>query len=134
MTNLVKVSCEDGRDFIRTVATRANAFPLPLYAGPQSSKTQERLQRKRRNQCGGSPPQPQPPALVGRTRFSHFVLNLPDSAIKFLDAFRGFLSTAELSSIYEEGPMPMVHCHCFTREMEFDKAEADIRQVRVTFR
>ena len=23
--------------------------------------------------------------------------------------------------------MPMIHCHCFTREMEKDKAEADIR-------
>jgi tRNA (guanine37-N1)-methyltransferase len=65
-----------------------------------------------------------------RQRISHFVMNLPDSAVQFLDAFRGLLNDAEgrnLSDIYEE--MPMVHCHCFTRELEPEKAEIDIRQV-----
>jgi tRNA (guanine37-N1)-methyltransferase len=65
-----------------------------------------------------------------RQRIAHFVMNLPDSAIQFLDAFRGLLSDAEgrdLSGIYKE--MPMVHCHCFTRELELKKAERDIRQV-----
>lgn len=55
-------------------------------------------------------------------------MNLPDSAIEFLDAFRGILSSVEGSTaIYDT--MPMVHCYCFTREMEADKAEVDIRQV-----
>lgn len=60
-------------------------------------------------------------------------MNLPDSAITFLGAFRGIFSAAFLrekgvSDVYHI--MPMIHCYCFTREMEPDKAEADIRKVR----
>jgi tRNA (guanine37-N1)-methyltransferase len=59
-------------------------------------------------------------------------MNLPDSAITFLDSFRGIFSPAglggrDISGVYDV--MPMVHCHCFTRELEPDKAEADIRKV-----
>lgn len=61
-------------------------------------------------------------------------MNLPDSAITFLDAFRGLLASENvggrnLSGVYDE--MPLVHCHCFTRETEPTKAEVDIRQVRL---
>jgi tRNA (guanine37-N1)-methyltransferase len=64
-------------------------------------------------------------------------MNLPDSAITFLDTFRGVLSPANLgsrdvSSVYgDEGDdgMPMIHCHCFTKETDPDKAAIDIRTV-----
>lgn len=61
-------------------------------------------------------------------------MNLPDTAILFLDAFRGVLSPTNaggrnLSGIYDSEHMPMVHCHCFTRELEPEKAAVDIRQV-----
>jgi tRNA (guanine37-N1)-methyltransferase len=66
-----------------------------------------------------------------RQGISHFVMNLPDSAIEFLDCFQGIFSGGaserDLSGIYTD--MPMIHCHCFTRELEPDKAEADIKQV-----
>ena len=35
----------------------------------------------------------------------------------------------DLQALY--AVMPMVHCHCFTRELDRDAAERDIRQVRV---
>jgi tRNA (guanine37-N1)-methyltransferase len=60
-------------------------------------------------------------------------MNLPDSAITFLDAFRGILShrdRQEIEKIYTT--MPMIHCHCFTREIEPELARADILQVSVT--
>lgn len=59
-------------------------------------------------------------------------MNLPDSAITFLDAFRGIFapsssgSDIDLQALYDV--MPMVHCHCFTRELDRDDAERDIRQ------
>lgn len=61
-------------------------------------------------------------------------MNLPDSAITFLDAFRGIFAPSsgpfdDLQALY--AVMPMVHCHCFTRELDRDAAERDIRQVRV---
>ena len=78
---------------------------------------------------------PAPPVGPPRNRIGHFVMNLPDTAILFLDAFRGVLSPAnvgerELSGVYDKGSMPMVHTHCFTRELAPEKAKADIRQVR----
>jgi tRNA (guanine37-N1)-methyltransferase len=40
--------------------------------------------------------------------FDHFVMNLPATAIEFLDAFVGLYS--------EPTRLPMIHCHCFTRD------------------
>lgn len=131
---MVRASCEDGRDFIKKVIGRARDHPFPAYTGPKLSKVQEK--EKRRLQLGKS----SPIALVDqsavenqspRQTVSHFVMNLPDSAIDFLDAFRGVLlesaSERDLSGDYAN--MPMVHCHCFTRELQLDRAEADIIQV-----
>jgi len=130
---LVRASCEDGRDFIKRVVTRAIDDPFPAYAGPKLSRMQEK-ERKRRPQLAKFPPATasvdQSTAVkqsVPRQSISHFVMNLPDSAIDFLDCFRGILSERDLSGFYAD--MPMVHCHCFTRELQPDKAEADIRQV-----
>jgi tRNA G37 N-methylase Trm5 len=63
---------------------------------------------------------------------SHFVMNLPDSAISFLDALRGLLvdDSRDLAGVYIE--MPTIHCYCFTRENEFKSAERDIREVRIS--
>jgi tRNA (guanine37-N1)-methyltransferase len=127
---LVRTFCEDGRDFIRTIAKRVYDNPLPPCTGPPLSRTQYDKERRRARllqQGINSPPKAE---LSDRKRIGHFVMNLPDSAIFFLGAFRGILMLGEehdLSAIYKS--MPMVHCHCFTRELDLQKAEADIRQV-----
>lgn len=126
---LVRPSCEDGKDFIRAVIARALENPLPPPAPPMS-KTQ-RLKALRQAKQNGQRRSPSP-LLAERSRITQFVMNLPDTAILFLGAFRGVLSPASiggrnLSGVYRE--MPMVHCYCFTREEEPEKAAADIRQV-----
>ncbi|KJA28410.1 hypothetical protein HYPSUDRAFT_62040 [Hypholoma sublateritium FD-334 SS-4] len=135
VTDLVRVSCEDGRDFIRTSVSRLYGTPFPAYTGPRPSRAQQEKERKQLQKRVAAEGIPIPPSVPAddtkppRRRISHFVMNLPDSAITFLDAFRGILSDAEdrnLSGTYSE--MPMIHCHCFTRELEPEKAEADIRQ------
>jgi tRNA (guanine37-N1)-methyltransferase len=104
---------------------------LPGYAGPPLSQSQRRMQSQSSKIISKQPPL--------RGRIAHFVMNLPDSAITFLDAFRGMLtplssppspseSTTGLQALYDV--MPMVHCYCFTRELERNAAERDIRQVR----
>ncbi|KAI0639944.1 guanine-N-1-methyltransferase [Trametes polyzona] len=125
---LVRPFCEDGRAFIRNAFNRAHDDPLPPVPPPKPRKTE--LKEKRAGERRPSPPPPGP----RRNRVAHFVMNLPDTAILFLDAFRGALSPAnaggrDLSGLYaDEGSMPLVHCHCFTRELEPEKAEVDIRQ------
>jgi tRNA (guanine37-N1)-methyltransferase len=133
--DLIRTFCEDGRVFIRTIAKRVYDDPLPPFTGPPLSRTQQDKENRRARavqqvQQGANA---LPIAnLQHRKRIGHFVMNLPDTAIMFLDAFRGILAPDEgydLSSTYEV--MPMVHCHCFTRELEPQKAEVDIRQVRI---
>ncbi|EIW63983.1 guanine-N-1-methyltransferase [Trametes versicolor FP-101664 SS1] len=124
--SLVRPSCEDGRAFIRSAFNRAYDDSLPPVPPRKPSKAEV----KERRAEGQAPPPPPGPT---RQRVDHFVMNLPDTAILFLDAFRGVLSPAnagerDLSGLYAEGSMPMIHCHCFTRELEPEKAEVDIRQ------
>ena len=59
-------------------------------------------------------------------------MNLPETAIEFLDAFQGLFSLSssserDLRGAYET--LPMVHCHCFTRFLDPDEARADIVKV-----
>ncbi|KAJ8593255.1 hypothetical protein M405DRAFT_731817 [Rhizopogon salebrosus TDB-379] len=138
VTSLVRASCEDGRDFIKRVVGRAMDHPFHAYTGPKLSKMQEKEQKRRLQLPKSSPASAIASVdqstgikhLSPRQAISHFVMNLPDSAIDFLDCFRGIFSGSagerDLSGIYTN--MPMVHCHCFTRELQPDMAEADIRQ------
>ncbi|KAJ7956598.1 tRNA (guanine(37)-N1)-methyltransferase [Quillaja saponaria] len=53
----------------------------------------------------------------------HVIMNLPASAIQFLDAFRGLIQRK-----YWKGPLPWIHCYCFiraTENQEFIIAEAE---------
>ncbi|KAH9065684.1 Met-10+ like-protein-domain-containing protein [Lactarius vividus] len=126
VSDRVRASCVDGREFIRHAPRWIAADPLHGYAGPPLSQSQRRAQARQQSRGFPLPPQPSP-----RKRISHFVMNLPDSAITFLDAFRGIFappsgSVIDLQALYDV--MPVVHCHCFTRELERDAAERDIRQ------
>lgn len=137
MSDFVRSSCEDGRDFIRKVVVQVLEDPFPAYGGPRLSRLQERQQKRQREKQssgahaskteGSDAPSPLP-----RHKITHFVMNLPDSALEFLDAFQGILTPQDevkgrLDGVY--ATMPMVHCYCFTRELDAHKAEADIRQV-----
>ncbi|KAA8523084.1 hypothetical protein F0562_009507 [Nyssa sinensis] len=43
----------------------------------------------------------------------HVIMNLPASALQFLDAFRGLIQRR-----YWKGPLPWIHCYCFVRSNE----------------
>jgi tRNA (guanine37-N1)-methyltransferase len=58
----------------------------------------------------------QPPE--GGLVFHHAVMNLPASAVEFVDAFRGAFDPA-----VHTGRLPMVHCYTFKRAIE---TEADV--------
>lgn len=129
MADVVRVSCEDGRAFIREAVTRLIAEPFPAYSGPKKSKNQENRERRKQRAFGSHAPTDNAPSPT-RNKISHFVMNLPDSAIEFLDAFRGIFSRLDrqkVEKIYTT--MPMIHCHCFTREIEPEPARVDILKV-----
>ncbi|XP_047308944.1 tRNA (guanine(37)-N1)-methyltransferase 2 [Impatiens glandulifera] len=56
----------------------------------------------------------------------HIVMNLPASALQFLDAFRGLIQRK-----HWKGPLPLIHCYCFmrsneTKEFMFSEAESTL--------
>lgn len=68
---------------------------------------------------------PPPPRLI-----SHFVMNLPDSALTFLDAYRGLyrplLARPDFDAEAAKRAMPMVHCYCFSKHKALEEAIPDI--------
>lgn len=56
--------------------------------------------------------------------FSHFVLNLPATAISFLPAFIGlYTDDSALFGPEEARELPMVHVHCFSTKSDNNKEE-----------
>ncbi|KAG8219580.1 Met-10+ like-protein-domain-containing protein, partial [Butyriboletus roseoflavus] len=131
VSDLVRSSCEDGRDFIRNIVARVLENPFHAYEGPRLSRMRQQ-KRQREKQSHPSKTEASDAQIpLSRNKITHFVMNLPDSALEFLDAFRGILTPQgeaeeRLNGVY--ATMPMVHCYCFTRELEPHMAEADIRQ------
>ncbi|KAF8514796.1 Met-10+ like-protein-domain-containing protein [Gautieria morchelliformis] len=119
----VRVFCEDGMAFIKQAVRQSWDNPFPQL-GPLKSANQRAREARRRPPGRGSS------LFKGTRRISHFVMNLPDSAITFLGAFRGLFTEIrehpDFETVYHE--KPMVHCYCFTRELEPDRAEKDIRE------
>lgn len=152
----MRVSTLDGRQFINEVVQTAWTTPFPPEAYTKPLSVKERRSKrapesappgtdpstdiqpsdhiKSKHQLGFEESLPLPPPGHDSRRICHFVMNLPDTALEFLDAFRP--SFERLRELYGEearrvyATMPMVHVHCFTRELEEDNARKDILQVR----
>lgn len=157
----------DGREFIRNSNEMVWNDPFPPWTPAVGTRQLEREARERRRQRAAEPkPEssqtsslPHPSSLVttpnttaspsipakaqpeskGRTQLvQHYIMNLPDSAITFLNAFIGLLtplfSDPLFTSMSKEGKveMPMIHVYCFTRFTERDAAQLDICQVSLS--
>jgi tRNA (guanine37-N1)-methyltransferase len=126
----LRIANIDAREFIRSAPLEAWTKPF-VRSLPRSNKARER-ERKLAQAMGGPaaaafaaqaaavPPEPQ--------TIDHYVMNLPDSALEFLDAFPGAFTQLLEQPGYdrEKVKLPLVHAHCFTRFLEFETAREDI--------
>lgn len=146
----LRAYCEDGRHFIRQSIQRCWEDPFdgtPLTEEGRKAVIDSTSSRQRAKQ-EHERLQAQKAAAVAdgdavhaagqdfdtergprRRLIDHFVMNLPATAIEFLDAFRGAYKSiaggeleAELArreaTHGAESVWPMVHVHCFTKDLE----------------
>lgn len=121
----VKPFNEDGLDFIKTATASlltAPEYSVPIFAKKKTSRNDPKPH---------SPPRPIK-TLVQPRLFSHYVMNLPASAITFLPSFIGLytrvpgLPAAEIRKMFAphtEMPLPMIHVYCFSTKSEDNVAE-----------
>ncbi|KAJ5111420.1 tRNA (guanine(37)-N1)-methyltransferase [Penicillium argentinense] len=104
----------DGRDFIRNSATQL------LESDPVAVEIHPKVRRDRKRKADGSQ-DPQPPAKVYNrpSVVDHYVMNLPATAIEFLDAFQGLYTGKEAHFAPQTSQqLPMVHVYCFSGHSE----------------
>lgn len=154
MEETVRTANEDARAYIRQSVLDVWNTPFPAYAAPISKS---RTARRARDAAGNplppsttTVPTPSTPSATlssptllptpgpDRNLVNHFVMNLPDSAIEFLDTFHGlyrelYVLPGAREAVEKAGDdrLPMVHCYCFTKDIEH--AEQDILAVSSPF-
>ncbi|KGO44047.1 tRNA transferase Trm5/Tyw2 [Penicillium expansum] len=102
---------QDGREFIRSSGRLLlNAKPLTVTIRPKVGR-----EKQRKAAQGNGSPLPAPKKYTRPTIVNHYVMNLPATAIEFLDAFPGLYAGEEqIFAPNTEQKLPMVHVYCFS--------------------
>ncbi|KAF2140595.1 uncharacterized protein K452DRAFT_230371 [Aplosporella prunicola CBS 121167] len=112
---------ENGHKFIRTATAE-------LYAHPRQHSQLIAHKYKPGEKKPANPPKPEEKRYTEPKIFSHYVMNLPASAIEFLPAFIGLYSRhpfkkllkgaapETLFSPHTPFKLPMIHVYCFERK------------------
>ncbi|KAI1779947.1 Met-10+ like-protein-domain-containing protein [Hypoxylon cercidicola] len=113
---------QDGRTFIQEAADLVHAASANKeYAVAGPNRREKRRQHPNSNTAGNSRSRPGPERKLIPPTISHFVMNLPASAITFLPHFRGLYAGREqLFAPHTGTKLPMVHVHCFAPKADGD--------------
>ncbi|KAF2705380.1 hypothetical protein K504DRAFT_448938 [Pleomassaria siparia CBS 279.74] len=116
--DFVRAFNEDGHTFIRTATAELLKADHSVSVYPKKKRGQPAPKATRR--------------LVQPRIFSHYIMNLPASAITFLPSFIGLYSNIPGISVSEarqmfaphtEIPLPMIHVYCFSTKSDDNVAE-----------
>ena len=122
VSDFVMASCEDGRDFIRNATKELRELPrtikLPAKLKTSRSWSKEDLQALRKAADDAAP------VLKEPTICSHYVMNLPASAIEFLDAFKGVYHSREAEfQPHTSQKLSLIHLYLFQAKLATEDEE-----------
>ncbi|EED12288.1 tRNA (guanine) methyltransferase Trm5 [Talaromyces stipitatus ATCC 10500] len=106
----------DGRKFIRASAEMMLSPPTRVVVQPKVSNS-----ARRNKPAGAGRTTPPPPQIYTRpSTVDHYVMNLPATAIEFLDAFVGVYAGMEsrFEPFKPERKLPVIHVYCFSGHSE----------------
>ncbi|KPM39928.1 tRNA (guanine(37)-N1)-methyltransferase [Neonectria ditissima] len=110
----------DGHEFVHRAAD------LVLEASKRGDYAVIKPPKQPRNSTA---PAPAPIRVPVPPTISHFVMNLPASAIEFLHSYRGlYHGREELFAPHTETKLPMIHAHCFSVKADDETPLIDICQ------
>ncbi|KAK0729373.1 Met-10+ like-protein-domain-containing protein [Apiosordaria backusii] len=132
--DFVRPFCEDGLDFIRQATDEVLAASLNREKvtiekpGPKAKSDKTKTEKPIPS---GSLPAPFRPVVTETypipPTISHFVMNLPASAIEFVGSFKGIYQWQEnLFAPKTETLLPLVHVHCFALKADDERPLIDI--------
>ncbi|KAK7419334.1 tRNA(m(1)G37)methyltransferase [Neonectria magnoliae] len=108
----------DGHEFVHQAAD------LVLEASKRGDYAVIKPPKQPRNSTA---PAPAPIRVAVPPTISHFVMNLPASAIEFLHNYRGlYHGREELFAPHTETKLPMIHVHCFSVKADDETPLIDI--------
>lgn len=128
--NRLRVSERDAREFIQTAPLEVWRAPFERSEPVTHRQREKEAREARTRREAGLPPLPQPAKEPPAPQvIDHFVMNLPDSALEFLDAYNGAFTPLLTEPGYDKDTvLPMVHVHCFTRFIDAEPAERDVQE------
>lgn len=129
--NFVEPLNLDGREFIRDSPKLLQQFVAKnqgVIIVPGGKKYKDKT-------TGETKRTPETRIPIENQFFDHYVMNLPDSALEFLDEFVGLYSRHNLtyeSMVQTHGPefqTPWIHCHCFHKYDPEEQPEPSMEQL-----
>ncbi|RVX74687.1 hypothetical protein B0A52_01814 [Exophiala mesophila] len=131
--DFVTASCQDGRVFIRQATADLASCPRSVSIVPKlkvSRNASEAEKTRAREMAHAKTKIYQEPRS-----FDHYVMNLPASAVEFLDAFRGIYHgrEAEFTPHTPDRKLPLIHLYLFQAKHETEKEEHDEICTRISY-
>jgi tRNA (guanine37-N1)-methyltransferase len=110
VSEFVRHHNEDGHTFITSATKDLHHAKHQVLIKAKQSRTEQKLKAAATR------------TLVQPTLFSHFIMNLPASALSFLPDFVGLYTKA---GIPEGSPLPKIHVYCFNTKSDDNKEEGE---------